>query len=157
MKTIKIILWAILALLMPTLLMAQEVGGGTLVANDYLDTIIKVMGIIVVAVCGFAGKAIRARAIKMGIDEEIVDSLENRVTTIYRTSYAKLKEIGKDKKITKEEARELRNEAFALTKSELSGKAYDLVKSKGLPYASKIIENIISNFKARKSGDKKKK
>jgi len=147
--------WAF-ALLLPTLLAAQEAAGDVLIANDYLDTIVKVIGLVVVTLFGWVGKLLRARLAKAGVEEEIIDALETSVTKVYHTSYQSLKEKTKKKKLTRAEAAELRQEAYMLAKQELVGPAYDLLKSKGVDYASKIIENVIANFKSRKTADKTK-
>jgi len=136
-------------------LVAQDVAAAassseTLIANDYLDIILKVVGTIVLGIFGWIGDRARRKAIKLGIEEDVYDAVETSVTTIYHTLYAELKEASGDKKITKTEALELRKEAWELAKAELTGPALKFAREKGLDYGSKLMENIISRFKNRK-------
>jgi len=146
-----IIAFITLLMLATTPAFAQEAleASGTLIANDYLDIAIKVIGMVVVSVFGLVADKARKKAVKAGLEEEVYDAGETAVTKVYHGSYKKLKEIGADGKITKEEAAELRAEAFELMKNELSGPALKFAKDKGADYASKLFEIIIAKFKKK--------
>ena len=120
-----------------------------LIANGYLDIIVKVIGMIVMAVVGMVADKARKKAIKLGLEEEIYDAGETAVTKVYHGTYKKLKAAAEDGKITNEEAAELRAEAFGLMKQHLAGPALALAKDKGADYASKLFEIIITKFKKK--------
>jgi len=134
---------------MPAFAQEAAADSGTLIANDWLDMMVKVVGMIVMAVVGMVADKARKKAVKLGLEEELYDAGETAVTAVYHGSYKKLKEIAADKKITKEEAAELRAEAFGLMKEHLSGPALQLAKDKGAVYASKLFEIIITKFKKK--------
>ena len=132
-------------------LFAQEAAdtSGTLIANGYLDMIVKVIGMVVMGIFGWLGDKARKKAIQLGIEEDVIDAAETAVTRIYHTSYAKLKEISADHKITKVEGRALRVEAWDATLIELKGPALAFAKDKGLAYGEKLFEIIIAKFKKK--------
>jgi len=120
-----------------------------LVSQSFLPEIVNIIGMVAGLAVTFVLKLAAQRLRKMGMEEEVIDSLSSSVTNIYHTVYKDLKEKAADKKITKEEAAHLRQIAFDGALKELNGAPKKFLIKKSKEWVNGKIEDIITAKKGK--------
>ncbi len=144
------ILTVIAFLMFIPLLSAATEGEKILVEGAFLDGAMEAILVIFGLIATYFGQGIKAQALKRGMDEELFDELSTQVSKLYHDTVRDFKAAAKDGKITSEEAKGFRRQAFDNTKAALSSKR--LIKRIGVLGRDKIsgwIEDVITAKKAK--------
>jgi len=133
---------------MAPILAASE--SDVLIQNDYLSQGVQIVAMVLMFVFTWLGKMAISKAKAKGMDEAVVDELATQITALYHSTVKDLKAKAADGKLTKDEARQLRNKAFENTKEALKSSSLKkhLIK-KGQAWVTGKIEDIISAKKQK--------